>query len=1021
MERKGGSDVLASLIKNRWTERVVDLILVPVLLITSLWLPPVSIGARFFNADYPLVTPDEGGIVPGPDGARLSIPAGAVEKRSRIRLETLSRGDLAQAEKGTQEIFAASVGSSHLTKLRPDSPEFLALQGVPQDIVAYEPFYHLDVRGASPSHAECSLPIPRELAAVETADLFGWDGETWHWLPSQITPDGGSLHAKLDQVPLVMVVAQNQPKPLRVDLGASGEMPKQIAQDMETTYVSLQGLTLGGEGRLVEQTPIEAEARQAASLLAATGQPRFLLSISNIIDGVVRSDLVDNLIVNEPLRKTHIYHILSESASFAGVEIAYRGVDRELRPEFTAFITEMAEALHEVGKILAVRVDIPRPSGMDWDTGAYDWRTLGQVADLLRIPAITDPAAYTEGGEMDQLLSWATGEVDRRKIDLAITAYAHDLAEAETGQVTPPLEPITYRDALGSFAQSIVADDKDGMLLPGESVNLSLPDLQKLSLQFDAEAQVYWFTYQDDQGRPHTVWLENASSVARKLQYVNRYALGGASIQGALNERNDQDIPQVVQTFRDNQVSPDPRFVFVWTIRDGAGKTIDQQVLPLSNPNWTWTAPNNPGNYIIRAALSDDGGETDLGPASELGIEVPTPTFTPTPTPTSTPTPTNTPTPTTTPMPTPTPTNTPKPTPKPKPKARVASSPKVGGYFGYGIQADLITDTNHQRIYDHIKAMGFNWVKQQVEWFRYNSAPGQYDWGPLDRIVDSANANGINVLFSVVKAPKWSRPPGDTDEGPPADPNTYGTFMRELAARYKGRVKAYEIWNEQNLYYEWGGRGHKLNAAKYVELLKVGYNAVKSVDPGAVVISGALTPTGVSDGDIAIDDRVYLEQMYQAGLARYCDAVGAHPSGYNNPADADWRSWSDASAPSFKGHPSFFFRGTMESYRNIMVKYGDGHKRIWPTEFGWATVDGLGCAPAEGYGYAGDNDCNEQAQFIVRAYQMGKAWGWVGPMFLWNLNFAPVAGKTDEKAAFGIVTEGWGARPAFAALRDMPK
>jgi hypothetical protein len=291
----------------------------------------------------------------------------------------------------------------------------------------------------------------------------------------------------------------------------------------------------------------------------------------------------------------------------------------------------------------------------------------------------------------------------------------------------------------------------------------------------------------------------------------------------------------------------------------------------------------------------------------------------------------------------------------------------------------------------------------------------------LDRIVDAANANGVNVLFSVVKAPEWARPPGDTDQGPPADPNTYGAFLREMAKRYKGRVKAYEIWNEQNLYYEWGGRGGKINAAEYVQLLKVGYNAIKSVDPGAVVVSGALTPTGVNDGDIAIDDRVYLEQMYQAGLARYCDAIGAHPSGYNNPPDADWRSWSDPTTPHCKGHPSWFFRGTMESYRNIMIKYGDAHKRIWPTEFGWASVEGLGTAPAQGYGYAADNTEAEQAKYILRAYEMGRSWGWVGPMFLWNLNFAPVAGKHDEKAAFGIVRHNWSPRPAFAALRDMPK
>jgi len=235
-------------------------------------------------------------------------------------------------------------------------------------------------------------------------------------------------------------------------------------------------------------------------------------------------------------------------------------------------------------------------------------------------------------------------------------------------------------------------------------------------------------------------------------------------------------------------------------------------------------------------------------------------------------------------------------------------------------------------------------------------------------------------------------------------------------------VHAYEIWNEQNLYYEWGGLGNKLNAARYVELLKVAYQAIKAVDPGAVVISGALTPTGYNDGNIAIDDRIYLEQMYQAGMKNYCDAVGAHPSGYSNPPDADWQTYSDPTAGfNATGHPSWFFRGTLESYRNIMVAYGDGAKRIWPTEFGWSSVENLGAPPAKGYEYAADNTEAEQAQYIVRAYEIAKGWGWVGPMFLWNLNFGPICGCNDEKAGFGVVRPDWGMRPAFAALAHMPK
>jgi len=113
----------------------------------------------------------------------------------------------------------------------------------------------------------------------------------------------------------------------------------------------------------------------------------------------------------------------------------------------------------------------------------------------------------------------------------------------------------------------------------------------------------------------------------------------------------------------------------------------------------------------------------------------------------------------------------------------------------------------------------------------------------------------------------------------------------------------------------------------------------------------------------------------------------------------------------------------MSGYRNIMNANGDAGKPIWVTEFGWASVEGLGVPPATGYEYAADNTEAEQAQYLVEAYQRARAghFGKVGPMFLWNLNFAPVAGNAWEGSAFSIVRQDWSLRPAFAGLRDMPK
>jgi hypothetical protein len=189
------------------------------------------------------------------------------------------------------------------------------------------------------------------------------------------------------------------------------------------------------------------------------------------------------------------------------------------------------------------------------------------------------------------------------------------------------------------------------------------------------------------------------------------------------------------------------------------------------------------------------------------------------------------------------------------------------------------------------------------------------------------------------------------------------------------------------------------------------------------VISGALTPAG-NNPPYAMDDFQYLEAMFQAGVANYADGIGAHPSGYNVPASVTWEGACDAiqvAGNSFNGacdspHHSWSFRSTMEGYWNIMNVYGAGNKKIWPTEFGWAA----GGAFDARYKYADDNTFEEQAQWTVEAFQMMRNWGFVGPAFLWNLNFRIVA-NGSEKAQWGIVDPGGAPLPVYNALAAMAK
>jgi polysaccharide biosynthesis protein PslG len=330
--------------------------------------------------------------------------------------------------------------------------------------------------------------------------------------------------------------------------------------------------------------------------------------------------------------------------------------------------------------------------------------------------------------------------------------------------------------------------------------------------------------------------------------------------------------------------------------------------------------------------------------------------------------------------------------------------------FHYGFQAQYYGQ-NSQILLNAIKGAGFNWTKEQVRWTDVQPNPGQFNWGNLDGTVNAANAAGVKVLFSVLAAPPWASNPGSTY---PRNPQDFANFMSGMASHFKGKVAAYEVWNEENFAREVGPGN--INAGNYVELLKVVYPAIKAADPAAIVLSGAPTPTGVNDPNIAERDLTYLQQMYQyqGGVVKnYFDVLGAHNEPYANPPD---QTVATHTLPSYANDSSFFFR-QVEDYRNLMVSMGDGNKQIWETEIGYDANDQ---APADYRGWTVSEQ--QQASYLSQLFQYARAhYPWMGAIFVWNLNFQSVNPQGDEKWGFGVLRADYTPRPAYSALQSMPK
>ena len=365
--------------------------------------------------------------------------------------------------------------------------------------------------------------------------------------------------------------------------------------------------------------------------------------------------------------------------------------------------------------------------------------------------------------------------------------------------------------------------------------------------------------------------------------------------------------------------------------------------------------------------------------------------------------------------PSPTPTITlPAPSPRPPEETPAGPTPLPPPVPkpGYGIQAHLLAGDMEETL-RWAQGLGVGWVKQQVEWHTIEHGPGDLDWALLDMAVDACNRYGFKLLLGVAHAPDWTRA-SELEGGPPADFVEFARFMEQLAARYRGRVAAYELWNEPNLAREW--QGDTLSAARFVALVAEGARGVRAGDPDALVISGAPGVTGYNDGVTAIDDRVFMRGMYEAGIARWVDGIGVHPYGFANPPD---ESWQDAAhvATGYNNHPSFFFRDTLEDYHAIMLEFGDTKRQLWATEFGWPSTHRMGQMDAMGWEYAREVKERHQAEYIVRAFRMGEEREWVGTMFLWNLNEAPIWGPGNPTSAYSLLRPDGSYREAYIGLR----
>lgn len=318
-----------------------------------------------------------------------------------------------------------------------------------------------------------------------------------------------------------------------------------------------------------------------------------------------------------------------------------------------------------------------------------------------------------------------------------------------------------------------------------------------------------------------------------------------------------------------------------------------------------------------------------------------------------------------------------------------------------------------------IAAAGFHWLRQEFPWADLEiSAKGSFEdcrngpclsaWDKYDQIVDLADAHGLEILARLSSPPAWSRADGDARGAfaPPDNAADYADFAAAVAERYRGRVRYFQIWNEPNIYPEWGDQPADPEA--YTRLLCAAYDRLKQVDPSLVVVSAPLAPTNplglinpATNSAAELNDFVFLQRMYDAGAGRCFDVLSVQGYGLGSgPTDRRQR-------------PLLFNYGRNLFIRDLMVKNGDAHTAIWIAEMNWnAAPEGIPSI----FGRVTDD---QQARYVVEAFQRAQAeWPWVGANMFWFFKRASDAEKDQAWYYFRMADPDFTLRPVYAAVRD---
>jgi len=227
------------------------------------------------------------------------------------------------------------------------------------------------------------------------------------------------------------------------------------------------------------------------------------IKILPIISNEFEREPLASIIADTEKKQKHINDILVIANQYDGVSLNYENLNEEDKDNYSQFIIELANSLHENNKLLGIHLHAKNEEPGTWNgPKAQDWETLGGVCDKMKIMAYDYHWSTSEAGAIappdwvEEVIQHARELIPNEKIYLGIPLYGYDWISEEG-------EGITYEEA----------------------VNIS--ELNNVQIEIDSSTNSPFFTYTDNEDNFHEVWFENSQSTSSKLNIVQEYEIGG--------------------------------------------------------------------------------------------------------------------------------------------------------------------------------------------------------------------------------------------------------------------------------------------------------------------------------------------------------------------------------------------------------------------------------------------------------------------------------------------------------------